>query len=383
MMHVLEKYNYLIETKLRSVDTAHETCSIMFAVIRFVYFLLKVTGRKKLRDKKIIYSLKSSRCPDHIEHVDSAFIKDAVYYNKYSISIGMVDFVKVIIVLPKSLWQMHIGRDIIKPEIRFYFLVSALLAKQFKKNGVEIILFDSFAYRIEMALLSIFAKECGIKTGYLLDGGFVAESDCIVADVVFVRSRLQENYIKKYGKYFEYKDIKSLYQLLPKDNNIFRERKIIGVFPSGMYARYGIGVNKDSFLIEGERAENKMLEKVKNLALSNSDIDVRIYPHYYGGIEKYSEALNYYKDYILLDNVSLAEEDPDGINVFEDIDLGVTCISTTFFDLLEHGEKCCLIGCYVEMCKSDMLKDFVASTEQDILNFLSMDKRDYFDKFVI
>lgn len=381
MIFILKKYDQLFRAKIDSEDTVYPQNSVVLAGVRFVYYLFKSFGKRKAYKGNVIYCMKKNVDISSFYDVDREIASTGEMLTKYDIRIGVGDFLRYLLKLPGYLMQMYMHRDIVRSEVRYDCLVANVVVDQLLRNGVERVLFNGFAYRFEMTAVSVLAREKGLNTLYFSDLGFVSESDSVVADTIIVRNDLHAKYIRKYGKAFEYDNIKVMGSIPVTNALQTDDRKIIGVFPSGFYARYKLKDNADDFLKKGEKAEGVMLEVVKNFSSVNPDVDVRIYPHYYAGIENYHDAINYYQDILSLDNVTLVEEGVDSQSDFQQISLGVTSISTVFFDMLERGHKCCLIGCYVEMCGSGFLDAFIARTELDLNDFLSMNKEDFFDRY--
>jgi len=118
----------------------------------------------------------------------------------------------------------------------------------------------------------------------------------------------------------------------------------IGIYSAGIYSRIKHGFYSDYVILQGEIEERKMLIRMNEYASNHPEIDVIIFPHYRRGIESEDSAIKYYQEELSLGNMSLHKPINNGISPIEEIDLGVTVVSSIFWDRLFEGQKTLIVN---------------------------------------
>lgn len=347
------------------------------AFARYALYLLKITRGSAKRRKEIVFSLKESFMVSDLSDVHVEILPETEYFNKYKLSNNYYGTVVELFRLPLYAW--HLWANNIPKRITYDCLIALFVVRKFSEMSVEHVLFFGFSYHMEMAMISMLAKDQGIYCSYYMNAGFVDDSDGVIANSVYVRSAIQKKYIKKYGKNFKCDIIKCVREIVLTKT---LEVDTLGVYFSGFYARQHSAIHVGEFIKKGVAAEAGLQELIRGFALKYPDIEVIIYPHYHNGVETYISAIESYKKLLELPNVVLNTPDKKSKEDFRNVNLGITAVSAIFFDRIESGYKCCLVDCYAEMCENGWLDSLMVSDESDIYTLLRKGPSEYFQNLV-
>jgi len=208
--------------------------------------------------------------------------------------------------------------------------------------------FHGYAYVIDFAtLIHIVTKSDNITAHHHEYVSFLDDDIVIVSNHLYFTNEISYLYALENKQLYcadKYHYEISISGISGQSRQKLGKKLQIGIYSAGIYSRITHGVYSNHIILQGEIEERKMLVRMNEYASNHPEIDVIIFPHYRRGVESEDSAVKYYQEYLALDNMSLHKPINHGVSPIEEIDLGVTVVSNTFWDRLFNGQKTVIVN---------------------------------------
>jgi hypothetical protein len=208
--------------------------------------------------------------------------------------------------------------------------------------------FHGYAYVIDFAaLIHIVTNSDSITAHHHEYVSFLDDDIVIVSNHLYFTNEVSYSYaLENKRLYFadKYHYEISISDITGQSRQKSDNKLKIGIYSAGHYSRITHNYYSNHVILQGEIEERKMLEGMHEYAFNHPEIDFIIFPHYRRGVESENSAVKYYQEFLALDNMSLHKPIGNGGSPIEEIDLGVTVVSSIFWDRLFNGQKTVIVN---------------------------------------
>ena len=369
----------LFELKFNQNSINYKKNSLIKIFLRYYYINIRGVFNKniKISSKNIV-----------ISHVAS--IKQYSYLSKYksyikyrNIPLKYSNLLIELIKFPLYIYQYFKIKSKWRNQIFEAYLNSKLITNYIQQYSIDKVIFFGYDYDLTFLFATLYFKNNNIRTVQYCNSGFLGNHNLEVADELYCRTKIHKHYMEKRKDIFLSQKIKYLfeYKIIDKIEN----KKRIAIYTSGYYARVNLNFSDKTLLKKGIEAETKIIDTIKEYALIHKNIEIVLFIHLHNNIENMKDAKKYYKDFLLLNNVRLQNENENSIENFYNYDLGICCMSEIFFDRYERGYKTILMNPFSldDFIMNSNLKNITLNSDEinlfkKINYYLEIDNQKYF-----
>ncbi|MFW3398978.1 hypothetical protein [Aliarcobacter butzleri] len=358
---------------------------MLVIILKYYYRIIKA-----LLKKDFIQNAKSVVISNSNLNDSNSYLRKYDSYVKYeNCSLSKLQFFNEFIRMPLFILEYLNIKSNYRNQIFEAYLYSRIITNNLKKSQISQVIFFGSDYSLIFLFATLVLNKKGIETIHYCDAGYLAEHNLMVSSKIYCRTDIQKDYIQQRRDIFFTDKVYSfnIRSVSPanKINNITKQRKI-AVYSSGYYARFKRNVATGDNTAKGLRAEEEMINILKQFALAYKHVEITLFLHLHNNIENIADGKKHFHDFLMLDNVRIQEENENSIENFFEYELGICHKSEIFFDRYERGYKTILIG------RNSNFNDFINRTslinviiEGDDINapakidkFLHMDVNEYF-----
>ncbi len=208
--------------------------------------------------------------------------------------------------------------------------------------------FHGYAYVIDFAaLIHIVTKSDNITAHHHEYVSFLDDDIVIVSNHLYFTNEISYLYALENKRLYcadKYHYEISIGDISGQSRQKLGKKLQIGIYSAGIYSRITHGFYSNHVILQCEIEERKMLVRMNEYASNHPEINVIIFPHYRRGVESEDSAVKYYQEDLALDNMSLHKPINNGVSPTAEIDLGVTVVSSIFWDRLFNGQKTVIVN---------------------------------------
>jgi len=336
-----------------------------------------------------LYFRKNYTLSDSLD-ITLPYYKNDIVYDKLPVTVVSVDnfgicFLDVAYLLRKVHFIFFkIKKQNLCTDIWAAVSVALVLYMGIKNTRVKFVRFHYYAsVATVQALLLLLRKDKNIVSEYAEYANFIDNSMSVSANILSFSNELISNYAEYINKYYK---ADRFYARNPVNyySHKFQPCKRIkeydiGFYSSGMYARENNSTIDNKIIMKGIEAEINIVNILKIYAKKNPQSKILIIIHTARNIESKSDAVESYKDILLLPNVYI-DYKSDNVSRFTKCNLGVVSSSNAFWDRFSLGLKTIIIDPFLaeELIKCTCLNNVhLKSNDKEILlsisKFINMD----------
>jgi len=235
--------------------------------------------------------------------------------------------------------------------------------------------FHGYAYVIDFAaLIHIVTKSDSITAHHHEYVSFLDDDIIIVSNHLYFTNEISYLYALANKRLYcadKYHYKISISDISGQSRQKSGKRLKIGIYTAGHYSRLTHNFYSNPVLLQGEIEERNMLARMHEYAFNHPEIDVIIFPHYRRGIETEYSAIKYYEAFLATDNMSLHKPIGNGVSPREEIDLGITVVSSIFWDRLFNGQKTVIVNptpIIVKFVNNSSIKDLSIRSDFELFD---------------